>query len=98
MVDNFICWLNHNKKEFQKHGFFLFDTLFNEQEESSKGSVVVTTENDDYICQFTIRNNGLTDIEIIDVKGGDLVFYIYCKSNMTLNFDNMFAMFFDFCQ
>ena len=95
MTEKFYDWLNQNKKRFEKYGFTSFDFLDNKQSGSNEGSVVVTTKNEKYICQFTIRNNGLIDIEMVSVKSGELDYYIYCKVNYGVNFDNIFNIFFD---
>lgn len=96
MVNNFISWLDQNKNKFCEFGFITFDFYYNEQQMPNEGSVVVTTENKDYICQFTIRNNGLSDIEVLDMQSEELVFYTYCKTKLNVNYKNMFGLFFDF--
>ena len=72
MTEKFYDWLNQNKKRFEKYGFTSFVFLDNKQSGSNEGSVVVTTKNERYICQFTIRNNGLIDIEMVGVESGEL--------------------------
>ena len=96
MIEKFYDWLNQNEKHFGKYGFVSFDFLENKQLGPNEGSVVVTTKNEKYICQFTIRNNGLIDVEVVSVESGELDYYIYCKVNYCANFDNIFNVFFDF--
>ncbi len=94
MVKYFVDWLNGNKHKFDE--IMLSDFEFDFY--NSGESIIAKTENQYYLCQFTIRNDGYINIEVFSEENCELVFYIYffCKTTLTVNFDHLFGAFFDF--
>ena len=95
MTENFIEWLKHSRDRFTEYGFSEFDVL-NTSNGADDSSVVVTSENESYICQFTVRNNGMTDIEAVSIDSGELVYFLYCRTNSAVNYSRLFDNLFDF--
>lgn len=95
MIEKFMSWLNANKHLFQQLGFGDFEFNYISPENGGAGSVIITFGNDDYICQFTIRNDGINDIEVLSAETGETVFILYSQVTDNVNYNNFMGIFFD---
>lgn len=96
MVNGFISWFKRNENKFIQAGLSEVDRYENLSDKANDGSIVITEENDNHICQLTVRNDGFIDIEAVSKDSGELEYYIYCKTNKNVDFDNLFSNLFDY--
>ena len=96
MVNRFISWFKKNENKFIQAGLSEIEQREHVSAKANEGSILIIEENADYICQFTIRNDGIIDIEAVSKDSGELEYYIYCKTNKNVDFDNLFSNLFDY--
>lgn len=95
MIKKFMSWLNENKYLFEQLGFSDFEFDHISPENGEVGSVIITFGNDNYICQFTIKNNGVNDIEVLSSETEETVFILYSQVTDKVNYTNFMSIFFD---
>ena len=66
---DFKQWLKNNKIRMECYGIKMLEII------ESDSMIMLTYENEDFITELTIRNNGFEDIEICSKSSGEIVFF-----------------------
>lgn len=96
IIDDFKHWIKVNEKKNKQFELTLIDVYENTCDKEVDNSVVYTYENDTFISQFTIRNDGFINIEVLRKDNENLVFYIYCMTDKHINFESLLDNYFNY--
>lgn len=91
MNEKLKLWLEQNEKTFAENG--IIEAV---RYENNGHSLVVQHDTDLYMGEIVARNDGFTDIQILEIKTGELVFCMHCMCREDMEISPMFDMYIDF--
>lgn len=84
-------WLEQNEKTFTENGIIQI-----ERYEYNNESLVVQHETNLYIGEITACIDGFTNIQVLEIKTGELVLCMHCMCREDMEISPMFDMYMNF--
>lgn len=91
MNEKLTLWLEQNEKTFAENGIIQI-----ERYEYNNESLVVQHETDLYIGEITARIDYFTDIQVLEIKTGELVLCMHCMCREDMEISPMLDMYMNF--
>jgi hypothetical protein len=93
VLEKFEIWLNEEKSTIEAMGYVIDIEKNLIAVDRDNWTICVHLDSDELIARITARNNGMCDLEILEVISEQTIFYTHVIVNERDNFNNVFSNF-----